>query len=86
MQGANCALILWDAAKSANCKMPWGERLVPATLAILHEPFEAWPLRDRLNRLEKQGVSMPRTGLLGAWFATVWRMTIPTNRKFVLLR
>lgn len=32
-----------------------GERLVPATLAILREPFEEWPMRDRLNRLEKLG-------------------------------
>lgn len=32
-----------------------GERLVPATLAALDEPFEEWPMRDRLNRLEKLG-------------------------------
>jgi len=32
-----------------------GERLVPATLAVLHEPYEAWPMRDRLNRLDKLG-------------------------------
>ncbi len=32
-----------------------GERLVPATLAALNEPFEDWPMRDRLNRLEKLG-------------------------------
>lgn len=30
-----------------------GERLVPATLAAMGEPFEEWPMRDRLNRLEK---------------------------------
>ena len=30
-----------------------GERLIPATLARLREPFEDWPMRDRLNRLEK---------------------------------
>lgn len=30
-----------------------GERLVPATLAALNEPYEDWPMRDRLNRLEK---------------------------------
>ena len=30
-----------------------GERLLPATLAHLAEPFEAWSMRDRLNRLEK---------------------------------
>lgn len=29
------------------------ERLIPATLANLREPFEDWPMRDRLNRLEK---------------------------------
>lgn len=32
-----------------------GERLVPATLAALSEPYEDWPMRDRLNRLEKLG-------------------------------
>lgn len=32
-----------------------GERLVPATLVQLAEPFEDWPMRDRLNRLEKLG-------------------------------
>ena len=32
-----------------------GERLVPGTLGALAEPFEAWPMRDRLDRLEKLG-------------------------------
>jgi hypothetical protein len=32
-----------------------GQRLVPATLAALTEPFEEWPMIDRLNRLEKLG-------------------------------
>lgn len=32
-----------------------GERLVPATLAALDEPYEDWAMRDRLNRLEKLG-------------------------------
>lgn len=32
-----------------------GERMIPATLAHLAEPFEAWPMRDRLDRLEKLG-------------------------------
>ena len=32
-----------------------GERLIPATLAHLAEPFEHWPMRDRLSRLEKLG-------------------------------
>lgn len=32
-----------------------GERLVPATLSALSEPYEDWPMRDRLNRLEKLG-------------------------------
>ncbi len=32
-----------------------GERLVPATLASLAEPYEDRPMRDRLNRLEKLG-------------------------------
>ena len=32
-----------------------GERLVPATLQQLAETFEDWPMRDRLERLEKLG-------------------------------
>ena len=32
-----------------------GERLVPATLTWLREPHEAWPMRDRLDKLEKIG-------------------------------
>lgn len=32
-----------------------GERLVPATLTWLQEPHEAWPMRDRLDRLERTG-------------------------------
>lgn len=32
-----------------------GERLVPATLTWLREPHEAWPMRDRLDRLEQTG-------------------------------
>lgn len=32
-----------------------GERLIPATLGWLAEPFEDWPMRDRLDRLEKLG-------------------------------
>lgn len=32
-----------------------GERLVPATLGLLAEPFESWSMRDRLDRLEKLG-------------------------------
>ena len=32
-----------------------GMRLVPATLDMLSEPFEQWPMIDRLNRLEKLG-------------------------------
>ncbi|MEO5327908.1 MAG: hypothetical protein H7829_06645 [Magnetococcus sp. THC-1_WYH] len=32
-----------------------GQRLVPATLAALSEPFEDWSMIDRLNRLEKLG-------------------------------
>lgn len=32
-----------------------GLRLVPATLSALSEPFEDWPMIDRLNRLEKLG-------------------------------
>ena len=33
-----------------------GERLVPANLTWLREPHEAWPMRDRLDRLEKIGL------------------------------
>lgn len=33
-----------------------GERLIPATLQFLAEPYEQWPMRDRLDRLEKVGV------------------------------
>lgn len=32
-----------------------GLRLIPATLAKLAEPYEDWPMLDRLNRLEKLG-------------------------------
>lgn len=32
-----------------------GERLIPGTLGHLMEPFEDWPMRDRLDRLEKLG-------------------------------
>ena len=32
-----------------------GERLVPATLGWLQEPQESWPMRDKLDRLDKLG-------------------------------
>lgn len=32
-----------------------GERLVPATLSMLAEPHELWPMRDKLDRLERLG-------------------------------
>lgn len=32
-----------------------GERLIPATLAVLGEPYEDKPMRDRLNRQERLG-------------------------------
>ena len=32
-----------------------GERLVPATLGWLREPFDDWSMRDRLDRLERLG-------------------------------
>ena len=32
-----------------------GQRLVPATLRVLGEPFEGWSMIDRLNRLEQLG-------------------------------
>lgn len=41
------------------------ERLIPATLDSLCEPFEDWPMRDRLNRLEKLGYLDVDNGL--AW-------------------
>lgn len=42
-----------------------GERLVPATLAVLAKPYEDQPMRDRLNRLEKLGFIDVNTWL--AW-------------------
>ena len=32
-----------------------GERLIPAMLGWLQEPHEAWPMRDKLDGLEKLG-------------------------------
>ena len=32
-----------------------GERLVPVTLSYLAEPHESWPMRDRIDRLERLG-------------------------------
>lgn len=32
-----------------------GLRLIPATLGMLAEPYEGWPMQDRLSRLEKLG-------------------------------
>ena len=32
-----------------------GQRLIPATLAMMQEPYEEWAMLDRLNRLEKLG-------------------------------
>lgn len=45
-----------------------GNRLIPATLGRLSEPFEDWPMRDRLDRLEKLGVMSA-----SAWLG--WRET-----------
>ena len=39
----------------SNLQDALGLRLIPATLAVLSEPFEEWPMIDRLNRLEKLG-------------------------------
>ncbi len=44
--------ILYRLAKLQDAM---GERLVPATLTWLREPHETWPMRDRLDRLEKTG-------------------------------
>jgi hypothetical protein len=43
-----------------------GERLLAGTLDRLAEPFEDWPMRDRLDRLEKLGFLD-----VSAWLA--WR-------------
>ena len=43
-----------------------GERLVPATLGILGESIDDWPMHDRLHRLE-------RLGYLDAKQWIVWR-------------
>lgn len=32
-----------------------GMRLIPATLTYLEEPYQGWPMRDRLDRLERLG-------------------------------
>lgn len=32
-----------------------GERLVPGTLSLLAEPHESWPMRDKIDRLERLG-------------------------------
>ena len=42
-----------------------GERLVPATLSGLREPHDDWPMRDRLDRLERLGFLDVETWL--AW-------------------
>lgn len=44
--------ILFRFMKLQDCL---GERLVPATLRRLAEPYEDRPMRDRLDRLEKLG-------------------------------
>ena len=46
-----------------------GQRLVPATLAVLSEPYEDWSMIDRLNRLEKLGYLE-----VDAWLS--WRETL----------
>ncbi|MDA8094921.1 MAG: hypothetical protein M0T84_13675 [Betaproteobacteria bacterium] len=50
-----------------------GERLVPATLAALNEPYEDWAMRERLNRLEKLGILDARQWL--AWREARNRLT-----------
>lgn len=57
-----------------------GERLVPATLASLAEPYDDWPMRDRLNRLEISASSTWETGCAGARRATAWRTSTRTRR------
>lgn len=32
-----------------------GQRLIPSTLSALGEPYEDWPMRDRLERLDRLG-------------------------------
>ena len=49
-----------------------GERLLPATLSELRAPFEEWPMRDRLDRLERLGyiaAAGELTDLYRAWKA-----------------
>lgn len=53
----------WEADRHLTAM---GERLVPATLSLLAEPHEAWPMRDKIDRLE-------RLGFLDAQQWLVWR-------------
>lgn len=60
MTNDRLALARWEADRHAAVledalQDVIGERLVPATLARLAEPCESWPMRDRLDRLEKLG-------------------------------
>ena len=63
-----------------------GERLIPATLGWLQEPHEAWPMRDRLDRLEKLGYLDVDPWLQWATSETAWRTSIPTPPIFATQR
>ena len=59
LQAANPSLtLLLDQALYRFTKLQdaMGLRLVPATLAVLQEPFEDRPMLDKLNQLEKIGL------------------------------
>ena len=58
-----------------------GERLVPATLGWLAEPFEPWPMRDRLDRLENSASSTWPIGCAGARPATASRTSTLMRRR-----
>lgn len=53
----------------------FGERLVPATLAMLDEPFEDWPCAIASTGWKSWVILSSTTGWPGAKFATGW----PTN-------
>jgi len=53
-----------------------GERLIPGTLGSLMEPFESWPMRDKLDRLEKLGFLDVEAWLRWRNFETAWSTSI----------
>ena len=62
-----------------------GEQLVPATLQQLAEPFEDWPMRALLERLEKLGYLAVDDWLRWRELRNpVWRMSIPISLSCAL--